>query len=90
MEELIRAERRNLPRGATLVVVTAVISDDMLDIITAIRRSGHPVTLVETAGSQRIGNMRRGVSTEALRAQGIDYYLVDALGQAATLEKLRF
>jgi uncharacterized protein (DUF58 family) len=90
MEELIRAERRNLPRGTTLVVVTAVISDDMLDILTAIRRAGHPVTLVETAGSQRIGNMRRGVSTEAMRAQGIDYYLVDALGQAATLEKLSF
>jgi hypothetical protein len=90
MEELLQAERRNLPRGVTLVVVTAVISDDMLNILTAIRRAGHPVTLVETAGSQRIANQQRGVSPDALRAQGIDYYLVEAIGQAATIEKLSF
>jgi uncharacterized protein (DUF58 family) len=90
MEELLRAERRNLPRGATMVVVTAVISDDMLNILTVIRRAGHPVTLVETIGSQRIANAARGVSAGALRAQGIDYYLVEAIGQVGSLEKLSF
>jgi uncharacterized protein (DUF58 family) len=90
MEELLRAERRNLPRGATLVVVTAVISDDMLNILSAIRRAGHPVTLVETIGSRRMAVMERGVSADALRAQGIDYYLVEAIGRVASIEQLSF
>ncbi len=90
MEELLRAERRNLPRGATLLVVTAVIGDDMLDLLAAIRKAGHPVTLIETIGSRRTTNFDRGVSADALRAQGIDYYLVEAIGQAATIEQLSF
>lgn len=90
MEELLHAERRNLPRGATLVVVTAVISDDMLDTLTAIRRAGHPVTLVETIGSRRTARREQGVSPDALRDIGIDYYLVEAIGQAATIEQLSF
>lgn len=90
MEELLEAERRNLPRGATLVVVTAVIGDDMLNVLTAIRRAGHPVTLVETIGSRRAGFAQRGVSAEALRSQGIDYYLVEAIGQVGSIEKLNF
>ncbi|MEA2575319.1 MAG: hypothetical protein QOH93_2617 [Chloroflexia bacterium] len=89
MEELLEAERRNLPRGATLVVVTAVISDDMLNVLTAIRRAGHPVTLVDTVGSRRTVSQRE-VSSEALRSYGIDYYRIEAIGQAASIEKLTF
>lgn len=90
MEELLQAERRNLPRGATIVVVTAVVGDDMLSTLTAIRRAGHPVTLVETVGSRHNALLKHGVSAEALRSQGIDYYLVEAIGQVASLEKLSF
>lgn len=90
MEDLIRAERRGLPRGATMVVVTSVISDDMLDVLTAIRRSGHPVTLIETIGSRRTTNAEKMVSGDALYSQGITYYLVDVVGRVAALDSLSF
>lgn len=88
MEDLLRAERRSLPRGATLVIVTGVVSDDMLTILTAIRRAGHPVTLVETAGSQRQASGPATVPGEALRMQGITYYLVESPGDTSVLEEL--
>lgn len=90
MEDLIRAERRAIPRGSSIIVVTSVISDDMLDVLTALRRSGHPVTLIETIGSRRAANAEKMVSGEALNSQGITYYLVDAVGRAATIEGLSF
>jgi uncharacterized protein (DUF58 family) len=89
MEDLIRAERRNLPIAATIVVVTGVVTDDMLDLLTALRRAGHPITLVETTASKRsIGT--RGMSKEGLRAQGITYYLVDAVDKAEQVQSLAF
>jgi uncharacterized protein (DUF58 family) len=88
MEDLLRAERRALPRGATLIIVTGVVTDDMLTILTAIRRAGHPVTLVETVGSQPREGRPEAAPAEALRMQGITYYLVEAIGEAATLEEL--
>jgi uncharacterized protein (DUF58 family) len=90
MEELIRAQRRVLPRGATVVVVTGVVTEDMLDILLALRRAGHPVTLVETVGSERAAAWARRKSPQALRSQGITYYLVDAVDQAQTIEDLTF
>lgn len=88
MEDLISAERRTLPRAATIVLVTGIVTDDMLQVLTALRRAGHPVTLVETAGSAR-GSEHR-VSSEALRTQGITYYLVETLENASELEELSF
>lgn len=88
MEDLLRAERRAIPRGATIVVVTSVINDDMLAVLTAIRRAGHPVTLIETVGSRRAANAEKIVSGEALRTQGVTYYLVEAIGRTATLDRL--
>lgn len=90
VEDLIHAERRAIPRGATLVVVTAVVSDGLLDVLTAVRRAGHPVTLIETVGSQRASNAAHIVSAEALAHQGIVYYLVEAIGQASALKGLSF
>jgi uncharacterized protein (DUF58 family) len=90
MEELVRAQRHFIPRGATIVVATGVVTEDMLDILLALRRAGHPVTLVEAAGSERAAAWARRKSPEALRAQGITYYLVDAVGQADTIETLSF
>jgi hypothetical protein len=92
MEDAIRAERRNLPRGATIVVVTGVVTEDMLNILLAIRRAGHPVTLVETIGSVRSKRFRPGLklSGEALRSQGIVYYFVEAVGQVDEIEELSF
>jgi hypothetical protein len=90
MEELIRAQRHFFPRGATVVVVTGVVTEDMLDILLALRRAGHPVTLVEAAGSERASAWAKRKSPDALRAQGITYYLVDAVDQAETIESLSF
>jgi uncharacterized protein (DUF58 family) len=90
MEDTIRAERRNLPRGATIVVVTGVVTDDMVSILTAIRRAGHPVTLVETIGSVRSKMYAERVPADALRSQGIVYYPVDAVGHVADVEELVF
>lgn len=89
MEDLIEAQRRALPIASTIVVVTGVVTDDMLNVLTALRRAGHPVTLVETASpTQR--KPEQGVSPDALRAQGIIYYLVNTIGLATDIEELSF
>lgn len=88
VEDLIRAERRSLPIAATIVVVTGVISDDMLSVLTALRRAGHPVTLVETVGSYRPNT--DVTSLESLRAQGIAYYMVNTVDDASDLAQLSF
>jgi uncharacterized protein (DUF58 family) len=90
MEELIRAQRSMIPRGSTVVVVTGVVTEEMLHLLLALRRAGHPVTLVETAGSERALHWARLKSPEALRARGIAYYLVEAVGKADTIEDLSF
>jgi uncharacterized protein (DUF58 family) len=82
MEELIRAERLNLPWGATIVVVTGVVTDEMLGVLLALRGSGYPVTLIATAASDRAREQARGVSASALRAQGITCYFVDTMGDS--------
>jgi uncharacterized protein (DUF58 family) len=41
IEELLQTERRNLPWGSTVVAVTSVVTPGMVDVIAAIRRSGH-------------------------------------------------
>ncbi|MFL5733246.1 MAG: DUF58 domain-containing protein [Chloroflexia bacterium] len=90
MEDLIRAERRNLPIAATVVVVTGVLTEEMLDLLLALRRSGHPVTLVETSGSARPTGGARSAHPDALLSQGITYYKVDAVGQAKEITSLAF
>ena len=90
VEELIRAQRYAIPRGATLVVVTGVVTTDLLDVLLALRRAGHPVTLIESVGSNRAAGYARLKSRSPLQAQGITYYLVDAVGQADTVESLSF
>jgi hypothetical protein len=66
------------------------VTSDMLDILLALRRAGHPVTLVESVGSARAAERANRGSPAALLAQGITYYLVDAVGQAETIEALTF
>jgi len=88
MEELIRAERRNLPLAATIVVVTGVVSAHLLDLLLALRRAGHPVTLVETAGSPRPAYWPKAQPPDALHSQGITYYMVDAINRVREVEEL--
>jgi uncharacterized protein (DUF58 family) len=90
MEELIRAQQHFLPRGATIVLVTGVVTGDMLDTLIALRRAGHPVTLVETAGSERAATWAKRKSPETLRTHGITYYYVDAVGEVESVASFEF
>ncbi len=90
MEEVIRAERRALPIGATLVIVTGVVTGEMLDILLALRRAGHPITLVSTAASRRAAYKAKDLSSQRLQSQGITYYHVEAIGAAQKVESLAF
>jgi uncharacterized protein (DUF58 family) len=90
VEDLLRAQRYTLSKGATLVVVTGVVTSDLLDVLVTLRRAGHPVTLIETVGSSRAANYAHGKSPSSIEAQGITYYLVDAIGESETIEGLSF
>jgi uncharacterized protein (DUF58 family) len=46
IEELIQNERKRLPAGATVVVVTSTVSDPLLDSLSRVKQSGHSVTLL--------------------------------------------
>jgi uncharacterized protein (DUF58 family) len=87
IEEILAAERRKLPRGSSLVVVTAVVTPDLVDVLAAIRRSGHPVTLVETAvANVKMGPQMRRVPVEKLASLNITYHSVRAEGRPAEVE----
>ena len=90
MEDVIRAERRSLPIGATLVIVTGVVTGEMLDILLALRRAGHPVVLISAAASRRAAHWARDLSPQRLQSQGITYYHVEAIGAQQRVESLAF
>ncbi|MCL4369290.1 MAG: DUF58 domain-containing protein [Chloroflexi bacterium] len=45
-EDLLRMESRSLPWGSTLVVVTAIVTEEMAGILESMRDAGHKVTLL--------------------------------------------
>jgi uncharacterized protein (DUF58 family) len=51
IEELIQNERKRLPAGATVVVVTSTVSDPLLDSLSRVKQSGHSVTLLHVGDS---------------------------------------
>lgn len=46
MEEMLQSEAVHLPAGATVVVITATISDPLLDALKRLRQAGHAVTIL--------------------------------------------
>lgn len=90
MEELIRSQRYTIPSGATMVVVTGIVTADLLDLLLTLRRSGHPVTLIEAIGSERAAAHASTKSSAAIQAQGITYYQVEAIDQGHAVETLSF
>ena len=46
LDEVIQAERSNLPAGTTIVIVTSTISDRLLDTMVRLKQAGHAVTLL--------------------------------------------
>ncbi len=51
IEDVLEAERTRLPIGATIVIITATISDRLLDTLAHMKQSGHAVTIVFTGDS---------------------------------------
>ena len=49
IEDTLQIERSRLPAGATIVVVTSSISEQLIDILNSIRQSGHPITILFAA-----------------------------------------
>jgi uncharacterized protein (DUF58 family) len=45
-DQLLRAEAARLPFGATLVVITALVTDSILAELFSLRRAGYPVALI--------------------------------------------
>src|SRR5450432_1753998 len=46
IEEILQIERTHLPAGATIVIVTSTISEQLIDVLNSIRQSGHSVTIL--------------------------------------------
>src|SRR5947209_8803293 len=46
LEEIIHAERSRLPAGATIVVITSTMNDQLLDTLARLKQSGHAVTIL--------------------------------------------
>jgi uncharacterized protein (DUF58 family) len=61
LEELLRRERSALPFGATVVVISAVLNEGILDSVQALQAAGHRVTLL------RIGDHLEHARTPGVR-----------------------
>lgn len=46
IEEVIQSERAKLPAGSTVVVITSVVNDVLIDTLARLRQSGHAVTIL--------------------------------------------
>jgi uncharacterized protein (DUF58 family) len=46
LEDVIHAERARLPAGATVVVITSMLTDHLLDTLARLKQSGHAVTIL--------------------------------------------
>lgn len=49
--DLLGRVRHSLPRGATVLLVTAVLDEASLDELIALRQAGHPVVIVRVGGA---------------------------------------
>lgn len=65
IESLIQQEGSRLPAGATIVVITSVISDPLLDILSRLKQSGHAVTIL-MAGNQPVASHLAGIPVHSL------------------------
>lgn len=46
IEDVLQIERTHLPAGATIVIITSTVSEQLIDILNSIRQSGHPVAIL--------------------------------------------
>jgi len=65
IESLIQHECSRLPSGSTVVVITGVISDPLLDILGRLKQNGHTVSIL-MAGNQPVASHLAGIPVYAL------------------------
>lgn len=75
LEEVIQAERSNLPTGTTIVIVTSTISERLLDTLLRLRQAGHAITILYA-----------GESPNPVRLAGLT---IHHIGGSETWQKLR-
>ena len=72
IENLISAESRHLPWGATIVVVTGNVTKGLEETLARLFRSGHAITLL-TFGGQKLGlPSRPGLAVYAFKREHAD------------------
>lgn len=74
LEEVIQAERSNLPAGTTIVIVTSTISERLLDALIRLKQAGHAVSILYV-----------GDSPNPMRLAGLTIY---SIGGTETWQKL--
>jgi hypothetical protein len=74
LEEVIQAERSNLPAGTTIVIVTSTISERLLDTLIHLKQAGHAVSVLYA-----------GDSPNPVRLAGLTIYTI---GGTETWQKL--
>ena len=77
LEEVVQAERSRLPAGATVVVITSIVSDLLLDALTRVRQAGHAVTIL-SVGDTSLPSHLGGVTVHYLGGKDTWQHLVDA------------
>jgi uncharacterized protein (DUF58 family) len=65
IENLVQQECSRLPAGTTVVVITGVISDPLLDILSRLKQNGHTVTIL-MAGNQPVASRLAGIPVYGL------------------------
>ena len=88
IEDVLRIERARLPPGATLVVVTSTLGEQLIDILNSIRQSGHPVTLLfagDTPPPLKLAN----IATYYLGGEAAWKEIVDAYTKADDEDTVR-
>jgi uncharacterized protein (DUF58 family) len=74
-EQLLRAEASQFPYGATLIIVTTVVTEAILTELIELRSAGHPVALVIVAPQTTQQPNSTGVQLNAPNIQLPTYYL---------------
>jgi hypothetical protein len=72
IENLIGAEARHLPWGATIVVVTGNVTSGLEETLARLFRSGHAITLLTFGGRQLELPRRPGLAVYAFAREHAD------------------
>jgi uncharacterized protein (DUF58 family) len=57
LEEVVQVERSRLPAGATVVVITSIVSELLLDALARVQQAGHAVTILSVGDAPLPGKL---------------------------------